>query len=106
MTKGDQEVSDKAIEAAENAWINTPKRPGDIRDALRAAIAAYLSSPWQPIESAPKDGKAVQVWDPTTGWVPYASYDDDDDVWIGGLINISPTHWQPLPDPPKPKETK
>lgn len=72
---------------------------------------------WQPIETAPKDGTRIIGWngDVVTemGWVGRA--DDDGHVgwcqaefWDGGLLyemhnqmEPEPTHWMPLPDPPK-----
>ena len=54
---------------------------------------------WQPIESAPKDGTeillypyAVCKWDTEDG----AFFRDDSDIWPQ-----HPTHWMPLPKPPK-----
>lgn len=63
-----------------------------------------LSSPtWQPIETAPKDGSDVLVFNPMTG--PYVSRFTDGEwplhfwgfpgVWYPGV-----THWMPLPPPP------
>lgn len=78
----------------------------------RAAILAYRASAkphgegWRPIESAPKDGVAflacVDMWLTICSWnkhrndwccvAPgYPSYPSDE----------RPTHWQPLPAPPK-----
>lgn len=73
-------------------------------------------SEWQPIETAPKDGGWVLLmggrigfqWDGDTkpplvcgqfvnnaGWW-FAFYDSG---WLGEYEN--PTHWMPLPEPPK-----
>lgn len=64
---------------------------------------------WEPIETAPKDGRFLLVYG--RGWkdtIPsVASYDDMFDAWAiyedGSLItsNAPPTHWMPLPEPPK-----
>lgn len=68
---------------------------------------------WQPIESAPKDGRGILVID-ATAFVPKAGmawfYRD---AWVGEDPGIhdreychhsvwpSPTHWMPLPELPK-----
>jgi hypothetical protein len=56
---------------------------------------------WQPIETAPKDGTDVLVWDGDS--VSLASYDKVTESWWV-LVEFSldgVTHWQPLPTPPK-----
>ena len=73
-------------------------------------------SDWQTIESAPKDGAAVLVYT-NGGQVTEAYWSSDNQSWIlrfydednrflrakGGMeiFHISPTHWMPLPPPPK-----
>lgn len=70
---------------------------------------------WQPIESAPKDGTYIIVWPPTyEGVASCAKWDeqkhhkkpkphwrrlDATHVWQSRIR--TPTHWQPLPEPPK-----
>ena len=62
-----------------------------------------MKTDWQPIETAPKDGTVIQLFDPDhfkessgqfmgnydEGW--YSEHYD----WI-----LNPTHWMPLPEPP------
>ena len=64
---------------------------------------------WQPIATAPKD-ETVLIYIPNDGWgigveIAHSSSDDPDGNWYsslyqGGPIDVDPTHWQPLPDPP------
>lgn len=79
-------------------------------------------SEWRPIETAPKDGTAVLVFspyedrtDPTNvvvakykeafsktpnvgGWWEYCEKLISD---VQGEVEPPPTHWMPLPEPPK-----
>lgn len=62
-------------------------------------------SQWKPIETAPKDGRPVLVYDPGLGY-PYVCRFRHG-IWVeasGEEFNVSfPTHWMPLPDPPEDK---
>jgi hypothetical protein len=55
---------------------------------------------WRPISTAPRDGTDVLIYDPTDTKNPVAvdwySHDADTPGWLG-----NPTHWQPLPPPPR-----
>ena len=66
---------------------------------------------WQPIETAPKDGTKVLVWSNSNVWnepdVAYWGRSNplNQPAWAGGHCRVShidqPTHWMPLPPPPK-----
>ena len=75
-------------------------------------------SDWKPIESAPKDGTQVLITGGTAevcdyqatfvGAVGIAFWDVTRDHWHGNEANAhdefyvhKPTHWMPLPEPPK-----
>ena len=78
-------------------WSTFPTKKDDIR-ALVAAVT------WQPIETAPKDGTNILAIETETikivfwysGLKEWGSQQDwfDDGKW-------EPTHWMPLPKPPK-----
>jgi hypothetical protein len=60
---------------------------------------------WMPIESAPKLTR-VLLWDGT--WVSAGAWTDYDCMgWVMDCYDFmhdgssSPTHWMPLPEPPK-----
>lgn len=68
---------------------------------------------WQPIDTAPKDGTVVYVW-LSVKLNKYAAFDfnmklaqwlADAGEWriegVGGNVPQRPTHWMPLPSPPK-----
>lgn len=83
-------------------------------ERLRTAIAAFEAASgggWRPIESAPKDGTEIDIWDDVLKrrrpdchwhcgkWLRWASNSiDDEPRWIPVP---GATHWQPLPPPPK-----
>jgi len=74
---------------------------------------------WQPIETAPKTTRAILVWVPENKCTFAVWWDSDHEmenresrpcwkIWGGGYRSFldlyngyRPTHWQPLPEPPK-----
>lgn len=65
---------------------------------------------WQPIETAPKDGRRFLVWDAHYGLrIGRAFVRSDHDDWLSYLDafggsskgGMRATHWMPLPEPPK-----
>lgn len=70
-------------------------------DEARAALTAAKAGGWLPIETAPKDASVLihRSGDLFPG-VAYLSRDrwywSSSGAWAG-----HPTHWQPLPNPPK-----
>jgi len=64
---------------------------------------------WQLIETAPKDGQTLIVW--VRGWHPVPAkyqnegkgWNEDQPGWYAPIedVWITPTHWMPLPEPPK-----
>lgn len=82
---------------------------------------------WKPIETAPKDGTKVlasrhdYLWPEVVYWQEYDAETreetGEDGYWAFAgelLANVAdpfdadtlPTHWQPLPEPPQPKDTE
>lgn len=68
-------------------------------------------SNWQPIETAPKDGTDFLMCHAETGDMMVVFYDEPsaeapDHCWhrMDGLAyhRDLPTHWMPLPEPPRP----
>lgn len=66
-------------------------------------------SQWQPIETAPKDGTFVQLYDDRYKHSPssYLMAKYDHGIWWGqmtpsgkAIIWRDATHWMPLPPPP------
>ena len=81
---------------------------------------------WQPIETAPKDDRAVLLFDPDEGgeYSPNEAFDVGYYIFVGwfnssyyalrsslgssgwysctySAFETNPTHWMPLPEPPK-----
>ncbi|WP_409021373.1 DUF551 domain-containing protein [Dyadobacter sp. CY261] len=60
---------------------------------------------WQPIETAPKDGTEVLGWDGVNRFTcRYKKWGNWDLLVCGSYAgdgDCFPTHWMPLPSPPK-----
>jgi hypothetical protein len=73
---------------------------------------------WQPIETAPKDGSDILgAWhwsytdedtgETESGWCIDKCHwveDENSTGWRASINAARPTHWMPLPDPPKESE--
>lgn len=62
-------------------------------------------SEWQPIETAPKDGVPVLLWPGARDWTekmrPVVGWHTNLGLWVTWSGYIEPTHWTPIPEPPK-----
>lgn len=61
--------------------------------------------PWNSIESAPRDGQAILAVDqgPTPVIIFWCDWLEAHWQPLGqAWREVSPTHWMPLPEPPKP----
>ena len=69
-------------------------------------------SEWQPIETAPKDGTKVLLWqagNPSGEWPFMASWETSRShpnggiwaIYIEGQALRDPTHWMPIQEPPE-----
>jgi hypothetical protein len=88
-------------------------------EKLDAALAAYdaakaeqeTNGGWLPIESAPRDGRIVRLWDKCSFDGAFAEGEfrptmvmrpvDGSYAVIANARTISPTLWHPLPPPPE-----
>lgn len=95
----------------------------NLRDALAQIVRLKAEleslrkvSAWQPIETAPKDGLKVLVYDesfglPQKAWFGKDQFNEEYEGWLFGdgddyscgmyFTPINPTHWMPLPKPPQ-----
>lgn len=79
-------------------------------EELQAEIEA-LKNPWRPIETAPRDGTYLLLFIPDYGDEKHIGFGDEDGFLIDdgaiefldeeGDMDNYPTHWMPLPQPPK-----
>jgi hypothetical protein len=70
--------------------------------------AARATPGWRTIESAPMDGTDILVaFDPSVGWQQIVTWREKKSGWrwtdayTRKSIYNTPTHWQPLPPPPR-----
>jgi hypothetical protein len=95
-----RELSDAIASAGINGFGNSVT---DLADRLAALDG------WRPIAEAPRDGERMLCSTPTTHtYIAVAFWDDLSDRWRewDSWEFCEPTHWRPLPDPPKDSEQK
>jgi len=107
-----------ALLALLDAASRTPSGAEAHERRLEKALAAMIVSPWQPIETAPRDGTKILVSHPDMGveiteWYEITQtnyvefegglYRKERAIFYAGWNNNGhhATHWQPLPEPPK-----
>ena len=68
--------------------------------AAAIAKAEQRVAEWQPIETAPKDGSFILLATPK-GRIADGFWSLVYGVWSWPYVMVEPTHWMPLPTPPK-----
>ena len=108
----------EAVEMMAQAIADEPRNnPVICATAALAALreAGFYVGRWMPIESAPKDGTPVSVGNGDGTWAAkyepvYQSGYRPENPWfslflnhrhIGQYPSLVPTHWMPLPEPPR-----
>lgn len=106
----DTTIIREALEASyETMWAYDGDGSSAARLKIGAALAALgrLESPWRPISEAPRDGTRILSWDGKAQNIAFwgRSNPINRAAWIGGHCRIDhidqPTHFMPLPQPPK-----
>lgn len=90
-----------------SACNNSALSLSDLR-ALLAALEAVREDGWQPIEAAPKDGNCLLAIETDDGYTFGVLERFEDGTWVHEgeptfckAYYFMPTHWMPLPAPPK-----
>lgn len=98
-----------------NKYIDVLATVSTGKSLLAGVFSQFANSGWQPIETAPKDGTKVLVYDesyglPQKAWFGKDHFKEEYEGWLFGdgddyscglyFTPIEPTHWMPLPKPP------
>jgi hypothetical protein len=73
-------------------------RGDDVHSVEAAEMEA--NGGWQPIETAPKNGTFIWVYDPNSEWQCEAWWDDRFNGWQCPHEGVAPSHWRPIPAAP------
>ena len=79
---------------------------GSAKSALATRPAPGCDG-WRPIESAPRDGSYILVWNRKEAVVAYGYEHDGLTYWWDAYsqsVPVNATHWQPLPPAPRPAD--
>jgi len=96
MTEIPEDVMRAAREAIGDA------RGGAVMVIARAILAERERSKWNSFDTVPKDGREVILW--AAFWNEPVIARWHDNCWFVKdipFVMCVPTHWQPLPEPPK-----
>lgn len=100
-------LTPEEIAAIKRNWVDDLDDSREMRELCDLALRGLnAGDQWRTMESAPKDGTSVMLWNedyarPITGEYFEAT------KWSNGWKHTyatQPTHWQPLPTPPAMKE--
>lgn len=91
-----QEIADNPLWAAES-WANDRAAVADLTAKL---AQAEQRGTWQPIETAPKDGRKVLTYQHDAG-IRVAHCEGGEWWWCSYEYTCEPSHWMPLPAPPQ-----
>lgn len=95
------------------AVAHVEKCVANIFDTEAIKSPAVLEDEWQPIETAPKTGEKFLVYRPAHDgdYIPVVGEDywgsnmfNPEGCWMRSRSDCPPTHWMPLPKPPKGEE--
>lgn len=75
-------------------------------------LSSLIADQWQTIDSAPRDGEFVLTWNGHRQHV--SQYDRVEGEWVSSFKTVTkrltvqppPTHWMPLPSPPRALQQK
>lgn len=94
MTPEMIEVAARTIIIEHYAAYDIRMQEGVARIMAKAVLTAALAVMWRPIKSAPRDNTDILTCD--RGGTVRIDWVLKDEKWDG-----EPTHWMPIPDPPK-----
>lgn len=110
MTKDMELISDFLTNGrfvGDRVYVSIEHLAECIRNTRPQSEASALATPvpvgWRPIETAPYDGRMVDLYSPEYGRVTDCFFNRPDGQWYrdGDIINEKViTHWMPLPAPP------